>query len=301
MTLFRFCFLKGYVTDKSALPITVVEFLESASQSYFTVGPLTCYGTSTNYANNSSENTTRGLQHEAARFFKSLCFAINPTTHANVQPRSSVPQPHRIPIFTRNQAKFSIGMTASVDSTGTLASTIVKATTKIQKSKEIPVHTSSLPTDFNEEVIQTVFGDGGLAEATASSTVLQFSTEKSNSDPPLNKSQTLGGSPNGKPTTDGQNLTFSWQLVVTVILLVVVSIMLVSLVVYCAKKRGISCKSAGFHCLTKAQKTDDHGFVEKRPGSQARKSESPDPRRSIAAGGYNVRAGIILYGNHEKF
>lgn len=297
MTLFRFCFLKGYITDRSALPITVVKFLESASQSFFTVGPLTCYGTSTNYANNSSENTTCELEHEAARYFKSLCFAINPTTDANVQPRSSVPQPHRIPIFTRNQAKFSTGMTASIDSTGALASTTVKATTKIQKSKEIPVHTSTSP----PEVIQTVFDDSGLAETTASSTILQFSTEKFNSDPPLNKSQTLGGSPSGKPTTDGQNLTFSWQLVVTVILLAVVSIMLVVLVVYCVKERGIRCKSVGFRCLTKAQKTDDHGFVEMRPGSQARKSESPDPRRSVAAGGYNVRAGIILYGNHEKF
>ena len=296
MTLFRICFLKGYVTDKSALPITVVEFLESASQSYFTVGPLTCYGTSTNYANNSSENTTRELQHEAARYFKSLCFAINPTTDASVQPRSSVPPPHRIPIFTRNQANFSIGMTASVDSTGTLASTTVKTTTKIQKSKEIPFHTNTRPTDFNDEVIQSVFDDGGLAEATAGSTVLQFSTEKSNLDPPLNKSQT-----NGKPTRNGQNLTFSWHLVLTIILLAVVSIMLVSLVVYCVKKRGISCKSAGFHCLTKAQKTDDHGFVEMRPGSQARKSESPVPRRSIAAGCYNVNEGIIVYGTHEKF
>ena len=297
MTLFRICFLKGYVTDKSALPITVVKFLKSASQSYFTVGPLTCYGTSTNYANNSSENTTRELQHEAARYFKSLCFAINPTTDANVQPRSSVPQPHRIPIFTRNQAKFSIGMTASVDSTGTLASTTVKATTKIQKSKEIPFHTNTRPTDFNEEVIQSVFDDGGLAEATAGSTVLQFSTEKSDLDPPLNKSQTLGGSPNGKPTRNG---LISWQLVLTLILLAVVSIMLVSLVVYCVKKRGISCKSTRFHCLTKAQETDDHGFVEMRPGSQARKSESPDPRRSIATGCYNVRGGFVVYDTREK-
>lgn len=300
MKLFRFCFLKGYLTDKSALPITLVESSESASPSDFAVGPLTCHGTSTNYANKTAENTTRELQYEAARYFRSLCFAVNPTTDANVQPRSRVPQPHRIPIFTRNQAKFSIGMTASVDSTGTLASTTVKAT-KIQNSKEVPFHTSTPPPALNEEVIQTVFDDGGWAEATASSTVLQFSTEKFNSDPPLNQTQTLGGSPNGKPTTDGQNLTFSWQLVVTVILLAVVSVMLVYFVVYCVKKRGIRCKSAGFRCLTKAQKTDDHGFVDMRPGSQARGCESPDRRRSIAAGGYNVRAGIILYGNHEKF
>lgn len=63
---FKTCLvILGYLTDKSALPVTMLQFTDEAAQSMFTLGPLECFGT--------HERST----HQAS-IIQSACRLVNP-------------------------------------------------------------------------------------------------------------------------------------------------------------------------------------------------------------------------------
>lgn len=67
--------MSGYLTEKNALPVTMLQFTDKASQSMFTLGPLECFGT--------HERST----HQAS-IIQSACRLVNPPP---TQPEPSHP------------------------------------------------------------------------------------------------------------------------------------------------------------------------------------------------------------------
>ena len=294
--LFNICnlfllFFLGYITNKWYLPLTVFQFLPSAAQSNFTVGPLECFGTLTRDSSDSEEETLE-MQRMATRFFYSLCHAVNPTTP---QLRSIVPTPARTPAFWRRfQEK----------KTSTVGTTVSTATTEMSSSQ-------STPSDASVPTAKTAFDHGSFAESkppsttTSSPFIVHLSTEKMNSHSPTSNTLALGGS-NGNPVMVDRDestkaptaMEFSWQIVVTIILLVVVSIMFITAVVYFFKKQSSREFSCGLVRPKKPQPLAEvnAGFPEVKMRSRSGEVDLPDVRRSIEAGSYNVRTGLIAYG-----
>ena len=70
---------EGYLTDKNKLPMLALQFTASAALSYFTVGPLECWGT----ALNRSSELPRHAKGNTSRFLDFSCRLVNPTVPAS--------------------------------------------------------------------------------------------------------------------------------------------------------------------------------------------------------------------------
>ena len=86
LTMFLLFSTEGYLTDKNKLPMLALQFTASAALSYFTVGPLECWGT----ALNRSSELPRHAKGNTSRFLDFSCRLVNPTVPAS---RPSSPTP----------------------------------------------------------------------------------------------------------------------------------------------------------------------------------------------------------------
>lgn len=223
---------------------------------------------------------------------------LNPTTQ---QPgRPGVPTPDSTPMF------WNVPFYATLPdekSSGVGGTPTEIATTVVSTSQTSAVDTN-VPFVTSNEEIETATD---TPPTTTTRPVVQFSTETINPELTLNNTQALGGS-NGDPDTVAEGeysdepmaVQFTWQLVVTVVLLAVVSIMFVTAIGYFIKKqrrREIGC---GLFPSKKEKKRSlaevYAGFPEVKLRSRSGELQLPD-RRSIEAGSYNVRTGIIAYGD----
>lgn len=131
---------KGYLTDKSALPVTVLQFSADAVHSFFTLGPLECLGSS---GKPDSPVTN-------ANFISSACKLINPPPTVDTGTSSSL----STPLETREatpSASPSTGKTKNTDYRVTMTTTIATDRNSTQvtsvlshetKSDEVTVHSS---------------------------------------------------------------------------------------------------------------------------------------------------------------
>ena len=73
--------LAGYLTDKSSLPVNMLQFSSDAKDSFFTLGPLECFGSS----------GQPSAQVSNANFISSACRLVNPPPTVDVKTTSSAP------------------------------------------------------------------------------------------------------------------------------------------------------------------------------------------------------------------
>lgn len=284
----------------------MLQFPLSAAQSYYTVGPLECFGT---VGSNHSE-LTREMELEASRFLYSLCRVVNPTTP---EPRSSTPTLD----YTEQETEPTTWMTTIPVITAEHV-TPVTMTTKVSTIKGVVVEVSTsqpTSTDANipsahtsDEATQTVSDININSESpVTTSTPVVFSSSVISSDTPSNNTQALGDS-NGDLTpyeldesTGVQNPSaMSWQLGIAWALLSILFLMFALGVGYIVNKRG---GSLNCDCLFGVKKKKDqetlaevYGFPEVRLRSRSGELDLSDVRLSMEAGSYNVKSGTIAYG-----
>lgn len=177
--------------------------------------------------------------------------------------------------------------------------------------------TDASPTDESvrfatpSEVTEIEFSTGSNTLSKAPTTTrevpdVQFSTREMSPDLSLNTTEALRSS-NSDPDSDVQaeasnapmSLKVTWQLVVTVVLLAIVSIMIVTVLGYFVKKRrGLKCDCGILRPKKKQTLAEVYaGFPEVQLRSKSGEVDLSDVRRSIEAGSYNVRTGFIAYGD----
>lgn len=282
--------------------MTLLQFPFSAARSYFTVGPLECFGT----LNNNSE-LTREVEVEAARYFNSLCRVANPTTEP--LPSTSTPEytdpevwtTRKIttPVVTTNYEKL-VTMDTKLSSTG-------KAGNELLISQ--PTLTDlNIPTDNPNEVnlhVSEGNTDSESSSTTSSTVVISFSVTPSGT-LPLNHTQTPGDSNSDQNSFDQDEpsgtqtaYVMSWQLAMAWALLIVLFVMVVLVVGYIVKKRRGHFECGNLFPVKKKEQqilAEAYGFPEVRLRSRSGELDLSDVRRSIEAGSYNVRSGTIAYG-----
>lgn len=140
----------GYITDKATLPVTRLEFSDAAEHSYFTVGPLECFG--------SAPNPSKPISRSS--FISSSCRLVNPPTtppEPTVQtalahipttqdgPRSSESKPtERVgvsvtaSIVTHNNPSFVTSMTSPAESLTTSEGSSVTITPEETVTPKVP-------------------------------------------------------------------------------------------------------------------------------------------------------------------
>lgn len=274
-------------------------------QSSITVGALECFGTLTSYSNASDEPLP--FQQQAARFLYKLCDVLNPITP---QPRLHVATPYQRPTVWWNPH-----ISVPGKKTSTRARTLQELFTSKQPTTELLItrSTNSSPEGGVLPLSTEIVGHSIYARSedpsSSGTTVSQFSTEGIGSDLPGNESRVLGSadlddeaklvfqepSPDVEPTSS----QLSWQIILTVVLLVVGSVMMVSVFGYfIAKQRRLRESCCGPLRPNKKPSLSEvyAGFPEVRLRPRSGELDLSDARRSIEAGSYNVRTGSILYG-----
>lgn len=133
----------GYLTDKSALPVTMLQFTSDAVHSFFTLGPLECLG--------SSGQKTSEVPN--ANFISSACRLVNPpptidvltgisrllsTTHGTKR-KTSITSPGRP--REKDPSKHQVTMTTTIatNKNSTLVTSVLSHETK---SEGVTVHSS---------------------------------------------------------------------------------------------------------------------------------------------------------------
>lgn len=282
--------------------MTLLQFPFSAARSYFTVGPLECFGT----LNNNSE-LTREMELEAARYFNSLCRVANPMTEplpststpGYTDPEAWTTRKITTPVITTNYEKL-VTLETKLSSTG-------KAGNELLTSQ--PTLTDfSIPSDNPNEVNLHV--SGGNTDSESSSTIsspvaISFSVTPSGT-LPLNHTQTPGDSNSDQNSFDQDEpsgtqtaYVMSWQLAMAWALLIVLFVMVVLGVGFIIKKRRGHLECGNLFAVKKKEQqilAEAYGFPEVRLRSRSGELDLSDVRRSIEAGSYNVRSGTIAYG-----
>lgn len=272
-----------------------MELSKSAAQSYFTVGPLECFGTLGN-----NNEVTYEIQRDASRFLYSLCNVVNPTTP---EPRPSTytldyteqkaePTTRRItvPVMKTVQVKPA----AKLSTTG-------KPIEEVSTSQPTPTDVNVPSAKTHNEAAQTVSDVDLHTSSDAPATMVSLGL------PASNNTQVLVD-PNGDLTSFDQDAAstgvrkaseVSWELMVAWTLLIVVFLMFTLVISYFFKKR----RRVRGYCLfgvkkkKKQQKLEEtYGFPEVRLRSRSGELDLSDVRRSIEAGSYNVTTGTIAYG-----
>lgn len=283
--------------------MTLLQFPISAARSYFTVGPLECFGT----LNNNSK-LTREMELEAARYFNSLCRVVNPTTEP--LPSTSTPEytdpevwtTRKIttPLITTNFEKL-VTLDTRLSSTG-------KAGNELLTSQ--PTLTDFNILSDNPDKVNLHVSEGNTdsesSSTTSSPVLISFSMTPSGTLPLTGHTQTPGDSNSDQNSFDQDEpsgtqtaYVMSWQLAMAWALLIVLFVMVVLGVGYIVKKRRGHLECGNLFAAKKKEQqilAEAYGFPEARLRSRSGELDLSDVRRSIEAGSYNVRSGTIAYG-----
>ena len=130
----------GYVTTKSYLPVTHLQFHRSASRSYFIVGPLECFGA----PSLNKSRVSRERQRKAARVMYSLCHILN----------LSSPKPHTT-VATSNSNQMRTGPTTRGSTDFSPLSTTGQQTNEILTHKSTVISSGS-PSNNASKVVGKV-------------------------------------------------------------------------------------------------------------------------------------------------
>lgn len=246
------------------------------------------------------------IREQAARFLYTLCNVVNPTTPH--PPRVALAAPDRKPDV------WEIPYTSVPKKETTMAPTTLQrlsATEKptighsISRSKEASPVVEIVPFPLSSEVPETATDSSIYTGNDAPPT-----TEDSSQDEDLSMNKTLAfGSASkdsdlvfeGQSTDAPRSFNFSWQLLVTVVLLVIVFIMFITAFSYFFKKQGRRKFCCGPFRRKKTPSPDEirAGFPAVQLRSRSGELNSSDVRRSIEAGSYNVRTGLVVYGDRR--
>lgn len=130
--------LTGYLNDKSSLPVNLLQFYSDAKDSFFTLGPLECFG--------SSGRAPEKVGN--ANFISSACRLVNPPPTVDVETEKETESTSTPPTTTRPQK----------------ASTLSAATTSPgnnRNSVSTPKHhvtmTTTIATNKNSTLVTSVF------------------------------------------------------------------------------------------------------------------------------------------------
>ena len=248
------------------------------------------------------------MEHEAARFFNSLCRVVNPTT---TEPLSSTSTPDYTEYEVRTTRKITTPVTTTnydkPHTMGTKLSSTGKAGDELSTSQ-------STLTNLNIPTGNPVSEGNSDRESSATTSSPAAILSRTPSVPPsaghtlvLNNTKTPGDSNSDlhlfsqDESTGEQNAyVISWQLAMAWALLIVLFVMVVLGVGYVIKKRRGRLECGSLFRVKKKKKQrileEACGFPEVRLRSRSGELVLSDVRRSIDAGSYNVRSGKIAYG-----
>ena len=245
------------------------------------------------------------IRQQAVRFFYSLCNVVNPTTPP---PLAVVGAPDRqptlwwFPYISAPETKTTVPPTTLQKLLATEKPTTRRSTSY---SKDASPGVEIVPFPSSSEVPEPAAFDSSIYTGSD----VPPTMEDSSQDPDLSVNQTvvLGTANESNAVSEGQStdpprsLNFSWQLLVTVVLLVIVSIMLITAFSYFMKKQGRHQFCCGPFRPKKALSRDEMyaGFSEVQLRSRSGGLASSNIRRSIEAGSYNVRTGLVVYGDRR--
>lgn len=296
---------KGYVTDRAKLPVTYLQFSESAARSNFTVGPLECFGTLKN-----GRELSLQAQRDASRFLYSLCRPVNPT--------SPEPHPSSTSISTWEvQEETTSHPHAELSTKGERTGEVITSKPTMAHAAITTVYRISSPITFHETT-QTV-SDVNLHEVRESETTASAAMSPTIERPVLVSSESFGSAlppsnsshccSDGTVSFDQDASTgertavgMSWQIMVAWVLMIVVFVMFVlGIFIFMKRANRTMLPRCGFWGVSKQKKQqslaqEEHGFPEVRLRSRSGELKLSEVRRSIDAGSYNVRTGIVAYG-----
>ena len=242
------------------------------------------------------------IRQQAARFLYTLCNVVNPTTPH--PPRAALAAPDRkpdvwqFPYTSVPKKETTMAPTTLHRLSATEKATIGRSTSR---SKEASPVVEIVPFPSSSEVPDSSIYTGNDAPPT---------TEDSSQDLDLSMNKTLAfGSASkdsdlvfeGQPTDAPRSFNFSWQLLVTVVLLVIVFIMFITAFSYFFKKQGRRKFCCGPFRPKKTPSPDEirAGFPAVQLRSRSGELNLSDVRRSIEAGSYNARTGLVVYGDRR--
>ena len=279
------------------------------------VGPLECSGTLKN-----GRKLSQQAQRDASRFLYSICRPVNPTSP---EPRLSSSTSTYIEHKSWSwqvQEEPSLHPPTELSTTRKLRNKVITSKPTIAHEVTTTVYRVSSPFTFDEKTQTTpdvILKKDRKSETTAGAAMsptiarpVSVSSEVFGSAlPPSNVSQCCSDSedvtvPFDQDASTGERAAgrISWQVMVAWVLMIVVFVMFVlGIFIFMKRSNRRMVPSCGFWGVCKQKKLqsfaeEEHGFPEVRLRSRSGELNLPEVRRSIDAGSYNVRTGIIAYG-----
>lgn len=131
----------GYLTDKSSLPVTMLQFSSDAVHSFFTLGPLECF--------DSSGPTPSPVPN--ANFISSVCRLVNPLSKVD-------------PVIERSTSTPRTDTTPSTPKSSTISSPPGKPSNTLYSPKHHVTMTTTIATHTNSTLVTSVLSHEAKSE-----------------------------------------------------------------------------------------------------------------------------------------